>query len=283
MFILLLFKQFSLIYYYRDFNLQISFPNMKYLILDNNMITSINNFPSIPSLQTLSLSNNGINDLSSFINGVRTKFPNIRSLNTFKNPMNPGMMNPGNYNQYKMYMKQIGNITELDGMNINDNSFMNQGQQSSQPKRDLFGTSGNANMMTSSQPKKVDFFGNNQTVQPTQNMNMTQAAPQKQKVSMFDNMPAQVQKPMAQNTMMYNNNAPRINYSTNINNGKVYQRQYYIIDESEELDGTEFVKSKKKKSLIMFNEKIFKKSDNMTNFNRKNRSEGNKHILNQDL
>ena len=54
-------------------------------------------------------------------------------------------------------------------------------------------------MMTSSQPKKVDFFGNNQTVQPAQNMNMTQAAPQKQKVSMFDNMPAQVQKPMAQN------------------------------------------------------------------------------------
>ena len=66
--------------------------------------------------------------------------------------MNPGMMNPGNYNQYKMYMKQIGNITELDGMNINDNSYMNQGQQSSQPKRDLFGTSGNANMMARNQP-----------------------------------------------------------------------------------------------------------------------------------
>ncbi len=33
----------------------------------------------------------------------------------------------------------------------------------------------------------------------------------------------------------------------------------------------------------MYNEKIFRKSDNMTNFNRKNRSEGNKHILNSDL
>ena len=288
MFIILLFKQILKIYYYRDFNLQISFPNLKYLILDNNMITSINNFPSIPSLQTLSLSNNGINDLSSFINGVRAKFPNIRSLNTFKNPMNPGMMNPGNYNQYKMYMKQIGNIAELDGMNINDNSFMNQGQQGSQPKRDLFGTSGNANTMVSSQPHKVDFFGNNQTNtqtfnQPAQNMNMTQAAPHKPKMGMFDNMPTPAQKPMNQNTMMYANNAKQINYSTNTNNGKVFQRQYYIIDESEELDGTEFVQSKKKKSLIMFNEKIFKKSDNMTNFNRKNRSEGNKHILNQDL
>ena len=283
MFILFLFKQFLLIKYYRDFNLQISFPNLKYLVLDNNMITSINNFPSIPSLQTLSLSNNNINDLSSFINGVRTKFPNIRSLNTFKNPMNPGMMNTGNYSQYKMYMKQIGNITELDGMNINDNSFMNQGQQSSQPKRDLFGTSVNASTNAPSQPKKVDFFGNNQTVQPAQNMNMTQAAPKKQKMGMFDNMPTPVQKPLNNNSTMFANNTQKINYSTNINNGKVFQRQYYIIDESEELDGTEFVKSKKKKSLIMFNEKIFKKSDNMTNFNRKNRSEGNKHILNQDL
>ena len=33
----------------------------------------------------------------------------------------------------------------------------------------------------------------------------------------------------------------------------------------------------------MINEKILKKSDNMTKFNRKNKSEGNKHILNSDL
>ena len=33
----------------------------------------------------------------------------------------------------------------------------------------------------------------------------------------------------------------------------------------------------------MVNEKILKKSDNMTKFNRKNKSEGNKHILNADL
>ena len=254
------------------------------------MITSINNFPSIPSLQTLSLSNNSINDLSSFINNVRLKFPNLRSLNTFKNPMNPGMMNPSNYNQYKMYIKKIGNITDLDGMNINDNSYMNQGQQSSQPKRDLFGTSGNSNMMASNKPKKVNFFDNSSNTQAANpaaqnlNMNMNQTAPQKQKkVSMFDNMPASTPKPLNSNSMMLANNNRSTNYSTNTNNGQVLQRQYYVIDESEELDGTEFVSSKKKKSLIMFNEKIFKKSDNMTNFNRKNRSEGNKHILNQDL
>ena len=141
---------------------------MKILVLDNNMITSVDNFPAIPSLQTLSLSNNNINNLSSFINSVRMKFPRLRSLNTFKNPMNPGMMNPSNYNQYKMYIKQIGNIIELDGMNINDNSYMNQGQQNSQPKRDLFGTSGNTNMMATNPAPKVNFFDNN-----TQSANST--------------------------------------------------------------------------------------------------------------
>ena len=67
------------------------------------------------------------------------------------------------------------------------------------------------------------------------------------------------------------------------NSGLIYKRQFFVIDESAEIDGTEFVNSKKKKSCIMINEKILKKSDNMTKFNRKNKSEGNKHILNSDL
>ena len=76
------------------------------------MISSITNFPSITSLQTLSISNNNISDLSSFITSARTKYPGLRSLNTFKNPMNPGMNQPGSYTQYKTYIKQIGNIQE---------------------------------------------------------------------------------------------------------------------------------------------------------------------------
>ena len=58
-------------------------------------------------------------------------------------------------------------------MNINDNSFMNQGQQNSQPKRDLFGTFGNATMPTTNPPQKIIFFDtNNQTTNSTpQNFN----------------------------------------------------------------------------------------------------------------
>ena len=288
------------------------------------MISSIQNFPSISSLETLSITNNNINDLTTFINSARTKYPQLKSLNTFKNPMNPGMGQPQAYSQYKSYMKQIGRITELDGMNINDTSFMNQ-----QPKRDLFGTS------TGSQPKrdlfgttstttKVNFFdttpannnisqstnmamNNNQnntasytsnnmfaSTNPTvtyNNPQTTQSKP-KPKMSMFDSV-APAQTNMSNMFANTNSNADggKMVVSSDIygtgsgasTSGHVFKRQFFVIDESAEIDGSEFVNSKKKKSLIMVNEKILKKSDNMTKFNRKNKSEGNKHILNSDL
>ena len=285
------------------------------------MISSINNFPSISSLQTLSLTNNNISDLSSFINAARTKYPNLQSINTFKNPMNPGIGNPAGYNQYKAYIRQIGRlITEIDGMSINDTSFMNQQQQ---PKRDLFGTSsGGAPKRdlfgTSTTTTKVDLFGtstntnmnnmntnmNNMntnmnqsnnvyaSANPVMNTNMAQNQ-NKPKMGLFDNMGAS-QKSVSQSTNMFANVGqsndtnktvvPMNNSgSSNLTSGLVFKRQFFVIDESAEIDGTEFVNSKKKKSLIMVNEKILKKSDNMTKFNRKNKSEGNKHILNTDL
>ena len=293
------------------------------------MITSINNFPVINSLQTLSITNNSINDLSSFINSARTKYPQLKSVNTFRNPMNPGVGQPAAYNQYKTYMKQIGRLTELDGMNINDTSFMNQ----QQPKRDLFGTSSGHQPKrdlfgTTTSTTKVNFFDNPtpspapsqssyQSYQPpqtTQNNNIntsttssmgyssqnsiytstqnnsTQQTFSKPKKGLFDNMP-QTQANASQNTNMadmFGNTSSKpvvsMNYTSDgSTNGIVNKRQFFVIDESAEIDGAEFVNSKKKKSLIMVNEKILKKSDNMTKFNRKNKSEGNKHILNSDL
>lgn len=50
-----------------------------------------------------------------------------------------------------------------------------------------------------------------------------------------------------------------------------------------EIDGTDYVKRNKKPATIQYSEKILKKSDNLTNFNRKNHSEGNKHIINAML
>ena len=255
------------------------------------MISSINNFPSISSLKTLSISNNNLNDLSSFITSAKTKYPTLNSLNTFRNPMNPGVNQAQQYSQYKSYIRQIGKLTELDGMNINDNSFMSQQQQ---PKRDLFGTS------TGAQPKR-DLFGTSSstiTNQPTNmntNMNANQAyasqtvsqVQNKPKMGMFDaasNPTQAVPKTTNMSNMFATTNpVPHPASSANNSSGLIFKRQFYTIDESEEYDGTEFVRSKKKKSIIMVNEKILKKSDNMTKFNRKNKSEGNKHILNSEL
>jgi len=234
------------------------------------MIASIDNFPSIPSLENLSLNNNNISNLSGFINSIKSKFPKIKSINSFKNPMNPGIMNPQNYSQFKAYMQTITNLQFLDGMNINDNSFMN--QQGQHTKVDFFGNSNN-------QPNPAT----NSNMFASMNPAMSQNPPQKQKMGLFDGMPSGGAKSLSQSVMFTGSENRPINSDMNVNNGKVYKRQMFVIDESGELDGTEFVNSKKKKSLIMYNEKIFRKSDNMTNFNRKNRSEGNKHILNSDL
>ena len=115
------------------------------------------------------------------------------------------------------------------------------------------------------------------------NPTMTAPTQQKPKMGMFDNIPLKPSKTVTQSVMMFGNERNNNDFDMNLNNGQVLKRQIFVIDESAELDGTDFVKSKKKKSLIKIDEKIFKKSDNMTKFNRKNRSEGNKHILNQDL
>jgi hypothetical protein len=285
------------------------------------MISSISNFPSIYSLKTLSISNNNLNDLSSFITSAKTKYPTLTSLNTFRNPMNPGVNQAQQYSQYKSYIRQIGKLTELDGMNINDNSFMSQQQQpkrdlfgtstGSQPKRDLFGTS--SSTISSQTTNKVNFFDStpasntnmssamssnmstNMNANMNTNMNANPAytspsvsqAQNKPKMGMFDaaSNPAQTMpKTTNMSNMFASNPAPSQPASSgNNSSGLIFKRQFYAIDESEEYDGTEFVKSKKKKSIIMVNEKILKKSDNMTKFNRKNKSEGNKHILNSDL
>jgi hypothetical protein len=58
------------------------------------------------------------------------------------------------------------------------------------------------------------------------------------------------------------------------------------IDVYAELDENEInnlIKQKKRQCTITFSQRMLKKADNLTNFNRKNHSEGNKHITNNDL
>jgi hypothetical protein len=55
---------------------------------------------------------------------------------------------------------------------------------------------------------------------------------------------------------------------------------------TEEIDGNDlnsYIKLKKRQSTITYSQRMLKKADNLTKFNRKNHSEGNKHITNSDL
>lgn len=62
------------------------------------------------------------------------------------------------------------------------------------------------------------------------------------------------------------------------NNDKVGE-----IDNGDESDLQNIIKQKKRQSTITYSQRMLKKADNLTKFNRKNHSEGNKHISNNDL
>jgi hypothetical protein len=56
-----------------------------------------------------------------------------------------------------------------------------------------------------------------------------------------------------------------------------------IAEENDENDLNNIIKMKKRQSTITYSQRMLKKADNLTKFNRKNHSEGNKHITNNDL
>ena len=56
-----------------------------------------------------------------------------------------------------------------------------------------------------------------------------------------------------------------------------------IVHELDENDINNIIKLKKRQSTITYSQRMLKKADNLTKFNRKNHSEGNKHITNNDL
>eukprot|EP01132_Coremiostelium_polycephalum_P009731 gene9731-11950_t len=78
------------------------------LIIDNNLIGSKNTFPNLPSLKTLSLNNNNIEDLKEFIESIKNKIPNLTFLSLLKNPACPNYYLTGeDFNGYQKYRYYI--------------------------------------------------------------------------------------------------------------------------------------------------------------------------------
>eukprot|EP01107_Rhizomastix_libera_P002394 TRINITY_DN1411_c0_g1_i3.p1 TRINITY_DN1411_c0_g1~~TRINITY_DN1411_c0_g1_i3.p1 ORF type:complete len:224 (-),score=51.76 TRINITY_DN1411_c0_g1_i3:62-733(-) len=82
-----------------------SYPKLKHVILDNNSISSIpDDLKVMESVELLSLNNNNITDLSKFMDGVVSKFPNLRHLSMLKNPACPNeMLGTGDKEEYARY------------------------------------------------------------------------------------------------------------------------------------------------------------------------------------
>ena len=221
------------------------------------MIASIENFPIIPTLENLSLNNNSMRDPMSFVMNVSDKYPKLTSINTLRNPMNPGFDQPEAYKKYKAILKAITTLRMVDGMDVNDQSTVDYLKY----KNDMTQKSNTGATMKNSMS---NFFNAKPAVNPKPVVNQ----PLQSSMSSFLQSSVVASQPK-QPEKIYHQPQP--------------QRLYFPIDEDGEIDGEPYVKANNGKSYIYYSEKQLKKSDNLTKFNRKNHSEGNKHILNNHL
>ncbi|CAM9136681.1 unnamed protein product [Pylaiella littoralis] len=70
----------------------VCFPSLQTLVLDKNGLEDIEACPTIPTLTTLWFNNNRVADLPTFLNQVLERFPLISDLSMMRNPACPGLM-----------------------------------------------------------------------------------------------------------------------------------------------------------------------------------------------
>ncbi|KAM9335622.1 leucine-rich melanocyte differentiation-associated protein [Symphorus nematophorus] len=90
------------------------------LILDCNNYTSHIKFPYMPSVTTVCINKNKINNLPVFVEEIRRKFPNIRILSMMNNEAAPSYFNGGSLTQYKDYRQYV--ISQIPGLEILDDT-----------------------------------------------------------------------------------------------------------------------------------------------------------------
>lgn len=97
------------------------FPNLKILMLDRNRITSLASLPYLNNLETLSLTNNGVRDLSTFLVNISQKCPKLKNLNVMKNPINPMFDSEEKYAEFKATVRVwLPGLMYLDGTDFKD-------------------------------------------------------------------------------------------------------------------------------------------------------------------
>ncbi|XP_003966776.1 leucine-rich melanocyte differentiation-associated protein [Takifugu rubripes] len=90
------------------------------LILDGNHYTSHIKFPYMPSVTTLYINKNKLNNLPVFVEEIRRKFPNIKILSMMNNEAAPSYFNGGSLTQYTDYRQYV--ISQIPGLEILDDT-----------------------------------------------------------------------------------------------------------------------------------------------------------------
>ncbi|XP_019116589.1 leucine-rich melanocyte differentiation-associated protein isoform X1 [Larimichthys crocea] len=90
------------------------------LILDGNKYTSHIKFPYMPSITTVCINKNKINNLPVFVEEIRRKFPNMKILSMMNNEAAPSYFNGGSLTQYTDYRQYV--ISQIPGLEILDDT-----------------------------------------------------------------------------------------------------------------------------------------------------------------
>ncbi|XP_068164544.1 leucine-rich melanocyte differentiation-associated protein [Antennarius striatus] len=92
------------------------------LILDGNNYTSHIKFPYMPSVTTVCVNKNKINNLPVFVEEIRRKLPNLRILSMMNNEAAPSYFNGGSLTQYRDYRQYV--ISQIPGLEILDDTLV---------------------------------------------------------------------------------------------------------------------------------------------------------------
>ncbi|EGR32619.1 hypothetical protein IMG5_076490, partial [Ichthyophthirius multifiliis] len=101
------------------------FLNLQTLIMDQNELYTLHEFPKLEFLEFFSATKNNFAVLDDFLIQCQNKFPNLINLNLFKNPLCPPFyQHQENYHIYRQQVvKALTKIKILDGIPVSNKDF----------------------------------------------------------------------------------------------------------------------------------------------------------------
>ncbi len=92
------------------------FPNLRTLVLDDNQLEDLSDFPVLKHLETFSANKNNLCNLDQFLDDAFDRFGKLKNLSLLKNPLNPYFEDEHKYSVYRdKVLDRFPNLKTLDG------------------------------------------------------------------------------------------------------------------------------------------------------------------------